>query len=188
MAVDADLFRRVLGSFPAGVTIVTAVEGDGTPKGLTSNAVTSVSASPPLLLVCVDKSSNTLSAIEHSQAFVVNFLAEGAEELALRFASKDPDKFAGLPWRASTLARGAPILADHVVAFAECHVTQRIEAGDHYVFIAQIEHGVVGDGVPLMYFRHHFAPWPQQSDDDGRQGMVGLVRRRAFAGAGSRPR
>lgn len=165
MPVRGHLFRRVVGSFPSGVTVVTAMQEDGTPRGLTSNAVTAVSAEPPLLLVCIDQHSNTLSAVRHSRAFVVNFLAAGAEELAIRFSSKDPDKFEGLRWTASSLAVGAPILEDHVVAHAECIVNRRVRAGDHWVFIAQIEHGVVYRGTPLMFFRRHFAPWPQRSED-----------------------
>ncbi|MBV9101354.1 MAG: flavin reductase family protein [Candidatus Dormibacteraeota bacterium] len=172
MAVEGDLFRQVLGSFPAGVTVVTAVDADDSPKGLTSTAVTSVSASPPLLLVCVDRTSNTLPAIEHSQAFVVNFLAAGEEWLALRFASKAPDKFSGLSWTRSEVAAGAPVLSDHVVAHAECVVTERIEAGDHIIFIGQIEHGVVREGVPLMFFRHEFAPWPFRGDERQAIGPV----------------
>src|SRR6266536_4037747 len=96
--VDIELFKNVIGSFPAGVTIVTARGADGVPRGLTSNAVCSVSANPPLLLVCVDKRSQTLPSIQTSGAFVVNFLVAGREELSNRFASKDPDKLAGVAW------------------------------------------------------------------------------------------
>jgi len=168
MAIESDLFKRVLGSFPAGVTIVTAMHPNGTPRGLTSTAVTSVSAAPPLLLVCVDRHSNTLPALEHSQAFVVNFLAADQEDIALRFASKKADKFSGIEWSASSNAKGAPILTDRVVAHAECRVTQRIEGGDHIIFLALIEHGVVCEGVPLMFFRHQFAPWPRRTQPEWR--------------------
>ena len=168
MAIESDLFKRVLGSYPAGVTVVTAMHPDGKPRGLTSTAVSSVSASPPLLLVCVDRLSNTLPALEHSGAFVVNFLAADQEDLAMRFASKSAEKFAGLEWSPSAKAGGAPILVDRVVAHAECRVTERIEAGDHIIFIGLIEHGVVCEGVPLMFFRHQFAPWPRRTQRDWR--------------------
>ena len=163
MPVDLELFKSVIGSFPAGVTIVTARGADGVPRGLTSNAVCSVSASPPLLLVCVDKRSQTLASIQTSGAFVVNFLAAGREDLSNRFASKDPDKLAGVTWEPSGLAGGAPILVDDVVAVAECQVTQAVEAGDHWVFIGCIEGGAVYEGVPLMYYRRGYAAWPKPS-------------------------
>jgi len=159
--VDIELFKNVIGSFPAGVTIVTARGADGVPRGLTSNAVCSVSANPPLLLVCVDKRSQTLPSIQTSGAFVVNFLAAGREELSNRFASKDPDKLAGVAWKPSRIADGAPVLADDVVAAAECLVTQAVEAGDHWVFIGCIERGTVREGAPLMYFRRSYAAWPK---------------------------
>lgn len=161
MPVSLELFKSVVGSFPAGVTIVTSRGGDGVPRGLTSNAVCSVSANPPLLLVCVDKRSQTLPSIQASGAFVVNFLAAGREALSDRFASKDPDKLAGIAWEPSLVAAGAPILVDDVVAVAECVVWQSVEAGDHWVFIGCIEAGAVQDGVPLLYCRRAYAAWPR---------------------------
>lgn len=160
MPVDLDLFRGIVGSFPTGVTIVTAMDTEGVPRGLTSNAFSSVSADPPLLLVCVDKKSQTLPALRSSGAFVVNFLAAGREQLSNRFASKDADKFAGLRWRPSQIARGAPILEDEIIACAECLTAQVVEAGDHYIFIGSIEGGLVRPGAPLMYFRRVYAAWP----------------------------
>lgn len=161
MPVSSELFRGVVGSFPTGVTIVTAMGEDGVPRGLTSNAVCSVSADPPLLLICVDKRSHTLPAIQAIGAFAVNFLATGRGALSDRFASKGADKFAGIAWNASKVARGAPILTDDIVACAECLVTQAIEAGDHWVFIGSIEAGTVTAGTPLMYWRRAYAAWPE---------------------------
>src|ERR687887_268194 len=80
--VDKATFFAIMGAFPTGVTIVTALDADGAPRGLTSNAVCSVSAEPPLLLVCVDKNSNTLPALRHSRRFVVNYLRAERNELA----------------------------------------------------------------------------------------------------------
>lgn len=160
MPVELDLFRNLVGSFPTGVTVVTALDADGTPRGLTSNAFSSVSANPPLLLVCVDKRSQTLPALEHSGAFVVNFLKAGRDEISNRFASKDPDKFRDLAWDTSALAKGAPILKDDVIAYAECVTWQAIEAGDHWVYLGQIEGGaVLDDEAPLMYYRRQYAAW-----------------------------
>jgi flavin reductase (DIM6/NTAB) family NADH-FMN oxidoreductase RutF len=161
--VDLELFKGVVGSFPAGVAVVTARGADGVPRGLTSNAICSVSARPPQLLVCVDKRSQTLPSIRSARSFVVNFLATGREELSNRFASKDPDKLAGVTWEPSRLAGGAPVLVDDVVAVAECLVAQEIDAGDHWIFIGRIERGALYDRVPLMYYRRAYAPWPKPS-------------------------
>jgi flavin reductase (DIM6/NTAB) family NADH-FMN oxidoreductase RutF len=162
VGIDGPLFRAVVGSFPTGVTVVTTVGNDGVPRGLTSNAVCSVSAEPPLLLFCIDKRSNTLQSLLEANAFVVNFLAAGRGELATLFASRGGDKFNGVRWEPSLPARGAPILIDDTVAHAECSVTQIIDAGDHLVFIGLVEQGRSNEGTPLMYLRRTYAAWPQE--------------------------
>src|SRR2546423_12069348 len=88
--VDKATFFAIMGAFPTGVTIVTALDADGAPRGLTSNAVCSVSAEPPLLLVCVDTRSQTLPALQCSGRFVVNYLLAERDGLANLFASKEP--------------------------------------------------------------------------------------------------
>jgi flavin-dependent trigonelline monooxygenase, reductase component len=127
-----------------------------------------VSMDPPLLLVCVDKQSRTLPALRYSQAFVVNILAEGADEISQRFASKHPAKFAGLRWVPSLV--GAPVLADHVIAHAECRLHRAVDAGDHEVLFGRIEHGLVYDRSPLVYYRRSYATWPAMSTDSGDPG------------------
>src|ERR1700745_3136182 len=96
--MDRATFFALLGAFPTGVGVVTTLDGEE-PKGLTSNALCSVSAEPPLMLVCVDKNSNTLPALRHSKKFVVNYLSAGRGDLANLFASKEPDKFQTVSWR-----------------------------------------------------------------------------------------
>jgi flavin reductase (DIM6/NTAB) family NADH-FMN oxidoreductase RutF len=139
MPVDIDLFRALVGSFPTGVTVVTVLDpGDGKPRGLTSNAFASVSADPPLLLVCVDKRSQTLPSLRDCGAFVVNFLVHGRDAISNVFASKTEDKFLGLHWEASAVANGAPILVNDVLAYAECTVEREIDAGDHVILLGLI--------------------------------------------------
>jgi flavin reductase (DIM6/NTAB) family NADH-FMN oxidoreductase RutF len=162
LAIDGQLFRSVLGSFPTGVTVVTTLAADGSPRGLTSNALCAVSAEPPLLLFCIQKSALSLPAFLESKAFVVNFLAAGRGELATRFASRGADKFAGLRIEASQHAAGAPILVDDNVAHAECSLHQVIEAGDHFVLIGHIEAASSSGGPPLMYLRRAYAAWPEE--------------------------
>jgi flavin reductase (DIM6/NTAB) family NADH-FMN oxidoreductase RutF len=162
LPIDGQLFRSVLGSFPTGVTVVTTIGADGTPRGLTSNALCAVSADPPLLLFCIQKASLSLPAFLESKAFVVNFLAAGRGELATRFASRGADKFAGVRVEASAHAAGAPILVDDNVAHAECTLHQVVEAGDHFVLIGHIEAASSSGGAPLMYLRRAYATWPTE--------------------------
>ena len=158
--VDRAQFFAIMGAFPTGVTIVTTLDSDGQPKGLTSNAVCSVSAEPPLMLVCVDKHSNTLAALRERKHFVVNYLSSGRGELSNLFASKEPDEFAHVSWRPA--ANGMPWLHTDSIAHAECTITQEIEAGDHYVFLGLVEggHPPAPGTRPLMYFRRTYATWP----------------------------
>lgn len=161
MPLDAERFRAIAGSFPSGVTVVTALTGEGTPRGLASSAFCSVSLDPPLILVCLDRDSRTLDAIRRSGAFVVNILAAGRGDLARRFATKDVDKFGDVAWRPAALARGAPVLADGAIAHAECLATQVIEAGDHFVVIGSVEGGDAREGAPLVFFRRRYGGWAE---------------------------
>jgi flavin reductase (DIM6/NTAB) family NADH-FMN oxidoreductase RutF len=164
MPLDTPTFRSLMGAFPTGVVIVTTVDPEGAPNGLTTQAFISVSSDPPLLLVSMDKTSRTLRALLASKAFVVNFLAAGRADLATRFASKGNDKFAGVVWRPSVVTKGSPILANDSVAYAECLVAQTIEAGDHWLVVASVEDGAVLSGTPLLYYRRTYAAWPEERE------------------------
>jgi flavin reductase (DIM6/NTAB) family NADH-FMN oxidoreductase RutF len=154
-----DEIRDVLASFPAGVVVVTAMAPDGSPRGLTVSAFCSVSAEPPLVLVCVDKTSNTLPAIQHSGAFTVNILAGGREEVARNFASKRDNKFAAVAWRPwQDAAPAGPILHEDVAAFLVCVVERVVEAGDHWVFIGEVvEVERADESRLLLYHRRSFS-------------------------------
>jgi flavin reductase (NADH) len=159
MPVDRDTFVEIMASYPAGVAIVTAREADGTPRGLTTTAVSSVSADPPLLLVCVDLTSRTLPALRAGGRFVVNFLREGRGELARLFASKRDDKFEQVAWRPT--ASGLPVLAEDALAWAECVTVHELEPGDHVVLLGQVEEGAgaADEDAPLMYYRRSWGVW-----------------------------
>lgn len=116
------------------------------------------------MIVCVDKSSRTLAALQESGTFAINFLKAGSEDVSSKFASRDDDKFANLPWTPSSVAGGAPKLTEHSVACAECTVLDTIEAGDHWIFIGRVEGGEVYGGTPLMYFRRTYAGWPLETE------------------------
>ncbi len=157
MALTAELYRDIMACFPSGVAIVTAREADGKPRGLTLSAFCAVSLDPPLVLVCVDKTSHTLPALQAAGGFTVNFLAGGREHLAVLYASKAEEKFEGISWRPPDLPEGGPVLQDDCAAYAVCWTRQAIEAGDHWVFIGEVREGSVIEGrLPLVYHRRGF--------------------------------
>ncbi|OLC57872.1 MAG: hypothetical protein AUH85_02180 [Chloroflexi bacterium 13_1_40CM_4_68_4] len=162
MPVDRDRYRALAGSFPTGVTIVTTLDASGAPRGLTTQSFVGLSTEPPLMIVAIDKSSRTLAIVREHRSFVVNFLKFGAEEVATRFASKSDDKFAGIKWKPSAAANGAPILHECVVAYAECEIVREVEAGDHWILIAGVQGGDVLGGTPLLYYRRTYAAWPDE--------------------------
>lgn len=168
VAVTPQLYREIMACFPSGVAIVTAHEAGDKPRGLTLSAFCAVSLDPPLVLVCVDKSSNTLPALQASGGFTVNFLAGGREHLAVLYASKVEEKFDGIAWRRPDLPEGGPILHEDSAAYAVCVTRQAIEAGDHWVFIGEVKDGAVVDGLlPLVYHRRAFIDLGTLDGDSG---------------------
>ena len=169
--MDPRSFFDIMGTAPAAVTVVTTIDRAGRPHGLTAGAVCSVSAEPPILLVCVDLRSRTLRAIRERGEFAVNFLAGEHPEVARRFASPVADRFESIEWVPGTL--GVPLLPGVALAHAECRLTSEQVVGDHLVLFGLV---VAGEPPaprtrPLMYFRHRFGPW-EGPVDDGRPGMV----------------
>jgi flavin reductase (DIM6/NTAB) family NADH-FMN oxidoreductase RutF len=160
--VDRTTFRELAGAFPSGVTIITTVDEQAAPRGLTTQAFIGLSTEPPLVLVSLDRASRTLAALRRSRRFVVNVLKSGSEDLSTRFATKADDKFEGVPWIPSTVAGGAPILGGAVTAYIECAVADIVERGDHVMFIGSVEGGRVVGGPPLLYYRRTYAAWPEE--------------------------
>jgi flavin reductase (DIM6/NTAB) family NADH-FMN oxidoreductase RutF len=159
--VSTSEFFQIMSAFPTGVAIVTTLEPDGTPRGLTTNAVTSVSADPPILLVCIDRDSRTLPALRQSRRFVINFMRDDHGEICALFASKAEDKFASVAWTPGL--DGVPILHEGAVAHAECITLEELEIGDHVVVTGRVEAGSgpqPGD-VPIVWFRRGFASAPE---------------------------
>ncbi|MBI5104481.1 MAG: flavin reductase family protein [Solirubrobacterales bacterium] len=148
---DADRFREVIGQFPTGVAIVTATGPHGH-AGLTTNAVSSVSLDPVLLLVCFDNASRTLPVVAESRRFAVNLLRSGQEELAAVFASKRvaAEKFEAVT---HTVAHGVPVL-DDALAWLACELEALHPAGDHTIGIGRVT-AMEADpgGEPLVFFR-----------------------------------
>jgi flavin reductase (DIM6/NTAB) family NADH-FMN oxidoreductase RutF len=151
--IDAAGYRDVMSTFPSGVVVLTAFGEDGQPRGLTASAFSAVSLDPPLALVSVDRTSNTLPAVRHTGGFTANILAAGRESLARRMATKLTDKFEGLSWDRPETEAGGPILGDDVAAYAVCALRDTIEAGDHWILIGLVVAGGRVEGVQPMIFQ-----------------------------------
>ena len=148
--IDKALFRRVMGNFAAGVTVVTTRGHAETPHGLTATAFTSVSLLPPLALVCVDKKAESYPQFEVAGIFAVNFLASDQKDVSQRFATSGVDKFSDVDWTPGPL--GAPILAG-TIAHIECRIAHAYDGGDHTILVGEITTADAADGQPLVYFR-----------------------------------
>ncbi len=146
-----DDFKKVMGSFAAGVTVVTTVDEGGKLWGLTATAFTSVSMDPMLCLVCVDKRAGSLGPLTASRKFAVNMLDLSQEEISNRFASRIEDKFADTPHTLGE-ATGCPLL-DGALATMECEVHEIYAGGDHDIFVGELKRIQVNDGTPLIYWR-----------------------------------
>jgi flavin reductase (DIM6/NTAB) family NADH-FMN oxidoreductase RutF len=149
-AVDPALFRRLLGSFATGVAVVTARDGAGRPAGMTASAIASVSLEPPLLLVCVWQDSDFHGVLAEAAQFGLSVLADDQEAVSRRFASEVGDRFDGVPWSAH--GTGVPLL-DGAAAHIVCRRLDGIPAGDHTIFLGEVQAGSVFDRTPLLHVR-----------------------------------
>ena len=157
MNFDPSDFRKAMGRFATGVTIVT-VDLEGEVHGMTANAFASVSLDPPLLLVCVDRNARTHAHLHARKRFGINVLGESQREISEFYARAAPDhqqagKVAGA--RFDRTPMGTPTLHG-ALAYFECKLQSAYEAGDHTIFIAQVEDLVVRQGDPLLFFRGQY--------------------------------
>ncbi len=148
---DARTLRDALGCFATGVTVVTTLDEDGQPVGLTANSFTSVSLEPPLLLVCIAKSAGSLAAMEAAENFAVNVLHIGQQPTSNLFAKSGEDRFAATPW--SRGHNGAPLLSGALANF-ECRRHALHDGGDHVILVGEVVRARFEPRRdPLLYFR-----------------------------------
>src|SRR3954463_2104020 len=158
MRPDSDIFRKVMGHFATGVTVVTPLDA-GRPQGITVNALSSVSLDPPLVMVALDRRRFVTPAIHRSGSFAVNVLGEGQRALSDCFAgapvTPGREDFCGAAWRPGET--GLPLL-EGAIATLECDVVDTFRAGDHDLFVARVE--AVGNPehhpMPLLYYRRQY--------------------------------
>jgi len=159
--IDAKTFRAVMSRFATGVTVVTTCNG---PRrfGITVNAFCSVSLDPPLVLICIERTSRVRDILRATGVFAVNFLSEGQQELSVCFASNSDERYGDFCHAASHVeATGAPVL-DGTLGFVDCRVVNVFPGGDHDIFIGQVEALGTSDAPgtspdrPLLYYHSRY--------------------------------
>ena len=160
--VDTRLYRDVCGCFATGVTVVTTADESGG-RGLTANAISSLSLEPALFLVCVDLRATSYPILEQAGHFAINILAADQEDVSSFFAGTTPDDnpMGGIQHRMSEY--GNPLL-DNALAYLECRTHSVIDGGDHKIFVGEVQgcHIERPDAEPLLFFRGKYREIAQQ--------------------------
>ena len=157
--VSMDCYRDLMGAFPTGVAVITAVDRVGRPHGLTCTSLTSVTLAPPTLLVSLSVGSGTGMAVQQGGGFAVNLLHARARAAAAVFGSPTPDRFSQVAWRRSPRT-GQPWLSQDAFAMAECVVVNTMLVADHEVVFGQVVHVEQTVDAPLLYGLRRFCRWP----------------------------
>ncbi len=166
MTLNPVEFRKAMGAFATGVTIIT-VDLDGEVHGMTANAFTSVSLDPMLVLVCVDHSTRTHAHLHAKKRFGINVLCEDQKAISEYYARPErthehAEVEAGA--RFDRTRHGTPMLHG-ALAYLECRLQSAEEAGDHTIFIAEVEDVVLREGDPLLFFRGKYRKVGEEADD-----------------------
>ena len=151
---DPRTLRDALGCFATGVTVVTCLDDEGRPAGLTVNSFTSVSLEPPLLLVCLHKQATSAPALIKARCFAINVLQTGQQPASIRFSKRDEDRFGTTSW--SCGEAGAPILEESLGVF-ECERFAVYDGGDHHILVGKVVKASFDASLdPLLYFRGRY--------------------------------
>ncbi|MCY1225250.1 p-hydroxyphenylacetate 3-hydroxylase, reductase component [compost metagenome] len=181
--IDAPRFRKALGSFTTGVTVVTTHGEDGKDYGLTANSFNSVSMDPPMVLWSLGKKSSSLPAFQATGHFAVHILAADQEQISNQFARSGADKFAGCE-----VGRGhghVPLL-DGCSARFECRVVHRYEGGDHVIFVGEVMNFNSFERPPLVFHGGNYGMVMKKTDDTDctrsgiGDGWLGFLLARAY--------
>jgi flavin reductase (DIM6/NTAB) family NADH-FMN oxidoreductase RutF/DNA-binding IclR family transcriptional regulator len=148
---DSRYFRDVLGQFPTGVAVITALDAEGRPHGMAVGSFSSVSLDPPLVGFMPARTSGTYPRIEATGRFCVSILGADQEDVCRAMATRGADKFNGITWFPAP--SGAPVI-DGALAWIDCTLAQRYEAGDHYIVVGEVDQlSELRPGPPLVFFR-----------------------------------
>lgn len=175
--------RDAFGAFASGVTVVTARDSHGMPVGFTANSFTSVSLDPPLLLICLGKSSSNYATFCKTDSFAVNILAADQAEISGRFATPGIDRYAGTEWREGHA--GAPLI-EGVAAWFDCIRHNVIDAGDHIILIGEVAGFERSTGAPLIYLQGQYLEAPVPAGAAAETGANGSMRAGCILGQDDR--
>ncbi|MEQ5777312.1 flavin reductase [Thalassospira sp. NFXS8] len=167
-AIDSKMLRNAFGTFVTGITVVTTLDADGTPRGMTANSFTSVSLDPPLLLVCISKSASSHPVFTNANSFAVNILHDEQAAISNIFASRAENKFEAAPH--TSFHTGAPVLSDCLTWF-DCSTYSQADAGDHTILIGEVKAFGTSPAAPLGFCRGNYvsvkdplpAGWPESN-------------------------
>lgn len=149
MPLDIGAFKNALSHFPSGVTVVTTLDAQGKPWGFTASAFTSLSLDPPLVLVCLDRRADSHDTFFSAEHYAVSILSADQLPIALRFATKEIEKFGGFATTNGS-ETGVPLIPGALVHL-ECRMHQTFPVGDHTILIGYVLAAGVSEGEPLLY-------------------------------------
>lgn len=150
--IHPDTYKKVMGAFPSGVTVITTLDDDGQVAGLTASAFSSLSLDPALVLFCPNYSSDSYPVLIRNKRFAIHLLSAGQQHEAYAFAKKGKDKAQGIEWRLSEL--GNPLLSG-ATAIIECELWREYEGGDHAILVGAVKNLIVREQspAPMVYCR-----------------------------------
>lgn len=150
MPVSSADFRAALSRFASGVTVVTTKDNSGKQYGITVSAFCSVSLEPPLVLICIEKTTGSHHAFEEAGRFTVNILTDEQADISEHFATLLEDKFSLVDHAVDE--HGIPLLQNSL-ATLQCVLFKALDGGDHSIFLGMVEHVIVRDAGPLVYYK-----------------------------------
>ncbi len=165
--IDVVSLRKALGGFLTGVTVVTTIDPQGLPRGMTANSFTSVSLDPPLVLICIGRTAASYDAFRQAKTFAISILGEDQRDVSGLFASKTADKFERSSWRRE--ATGAPVIND-ALGWLDCSVHDQVAAGDHLILVGKVEGFGANEGAPLGFHGGRYVTFGVDTDTRDRSG------------------
>lgn len=159
MEQRTEVFKNIMRNYPTGVTIITTLDNDHNPTGLTANSFASVSIDPLMILWCIDKDSNSYEVFKNCKRFAVNILSGDQEKECRIFASrKVKDRFSKVDW---TLSKHDLPIIENAFAEMECDKVDQIDAGDHLILLGKIIGVTENDKFPMLYHNRNLFPVPE---------------------------
>lgn len=147
--IDKKFLRKSLGKFSTGVTIVTSIDGDGIPIGMTVNSFSSVSLDPALVLWCIDIKQPSYDAFMVAKGYAVNILSKDQSDLCYKFSSQNHDKFENVNWKKSE--NGFPLI-ENSLAWFDCKKWNYYSGGDHQILVGEVTSFNSSDLKPLTFW------------------------------------